>query len=101
MKFSGEFHFDEVAIAKAFRETGKPHLIAIADELDPPHTWNGKAGFGTHRWDCPPCVAADAERRAGRKNPHRPGTKVAARWESLNEAGLTACDPRTETYWSM
>ena len=55
----------------------------------------------THDADCPACVEAFDARKAERRNPHRPGTKVAAEWERMNNAGLAACDPRTETYWSM
>jgi len=49
-------------------------------------------------------VAEDNRRRAQRAalvNPHRPGTQVHAKFERERFAGLNACDPRTETYWSM
>lgn len=58
-------------------------------------------GYGPHAWDCEPCVAEYEARKASRQNPHRPGTKVAAEWDRMNASGLVACDPRTETYWSM
>jgi hypothetical protein len=57
-----------------------------------------------HDWDCPPCVEANNERKArhaATPNPHRPGTKVYAKFESMRYVGLSGCDPRTETYWSM
>ena len=60
-----------------------------------------RVGYGPHDWDCEPCREQDAIRRGERQNPHRAGTKVAAEWERMNNAGLQACDPRTETYWSM
>jgi len=60
-----------------------------------------RAGGPVHAFDCPACVTAANDRAARDRNPHRPGTKAAARWERLNNAGLAACDPRTETYWSM
>lgn len=61
-------------------------------------------GGPMHDWDCPACVAEDARRRAARAamvNPHRPGTKVHAKFERERYQGLNAVDPRTETYWSM
>lgn len=58
-------------------------------------------GGTVHAQDCEPCAEAQKARADGRQNPHRPGTKVAAEWDRMNRAGLMACDPRTETYWSM
>jgi hypothetical protein len=63
------------------------------------------AGNGPlHAHDCPPCVAETNERRARHDavpNPHRVGTKAHAKFERERYVGLNACDPRTETYWSM
>jgi hypothetical protein len=63
---------------------------------------NGFAYGTTHDSDCPACVAQDATRRERHgRNPHRPGTKAAARWERDEAAARWACDPRSETYWCM
>jgi hypothetical protein len=74
----------------------------MTEELQ--HT--SKYGFAygtTHDWDCPACVAksnADAEWRKA-NNPHRPGTKAYAEWESDMANAYWGCDQRGETYWSM
>lgn len=74
--------------------------------LPPVHTIGGKyvgaVAYGTvHDPNCPACAAAAAERTAHRVNPHRPGTKAHAKWEREQSFVQLACDPRSETYWSM
>jgi hypothetical protein len=66
------------------------------------HKGGGEYG-ATHDQDCPACVEADAERKAhaDADNPHRPGTKAHAKYAQMRAAGRNACDPRSETYWSM
>lgn len=69
-------------------------------EPEPQH--NNGGGYGPHPWDCPACVLAAKRRKENRRpNPHRPGTKVAARWEREQNALDWAMDLRGETYWSM
>ena len=55
-----------------------------------------------HPYDCPACVKLAADRKAYRatRNPHRPGTKAADRWDRDRAFLDWAGDLRGETYWS-
>lgn len=74
-------------------------LNHLADNL--PHQSSG--GYGPHDWSCPACIAESMRRTEYRlnNNPHRPGTKVAARWDRDRSSVDWAMDMRGETYWSM
>lgn len=84
-------------------ETTANALFAQFDELEaeadkPEHRGGGAYGI-THDHDCPACLANEA-RFAERKNPHRPGTKAAAKWEREQSWLAYATSPRSETYWA-
>lgn len=93
-------------------ETGNEDLIALThptnylteDEVEnpaPQHKTRG--GYGPHDWDCPACKVESERRSEYRKNnnPHRPGTKAAAKWDRDRASVDWAMDMRGETYWSM
>lgn len=79
------------------------HYSAIGSEWPnvPQHKSSG--GYGPHDWDCPACKAESERRAEYRKsnNPHRPGTKAAAKWDRDRSSVDWAMDMRGETYWSM
>ena len=61
--------------------------------------------YGPHKWTCVPCEMEALRRKESREdpanNPHRAGTKVAARWQRERARLDWAMDLRSETYWSM
>ena len=96
-------------------ETGNEDLIALThptnylneDEVEKPKPEHehGVFGYGPHPWSCPACVRDSEDRKAYREdpnnNPHRAGTKAAAKWLSDRARLDWAMDLRSETYWSM
>lgn len=106
----GKFDELEAEAAEDYSATAghRPGPLAECPACTPQHTvLGGKPAreFGaygtTHDIDCKACLKDDADRqdRIG-KNPHRPGTKAAARWDSEQSRVMWATSPRSETYWA-
>lgn len=79
------------------------HYSVSGSEWPNPPKHKSSGGYGPHDWDCPACKAESERRAEYRKNnnPHRPGTKAAAKWASDRSRVDWAMDMRGETYWSM
>jgi len=78
-------------------------VIRLAQEVKPTPKHKSSGGYGPHDWDCPACKAESERRSEYRKNnnPHRPGTKAAAKWDRDRASVDWAMDMRGETYWCM